>query len=493
MWCPHCQADTTPAEAEPSAELRCSQCGNPVSSRPASADSVRQARDILARWSTSNLLDEISALPAIPPIPESDGTVSGPSAGPVAPAPRMTEPAGQPQPQSGTDAAASSEQDEAADDHISLPNAPISTESTSQTDAHPAPQNPVPDSDAAVTPAPLPESSTVSESTNERGVEPAVDESQPFEVTTKLPKTSTRPEISTPRFLSRETQKDATEESSAGTSQSGKATTEDNTALMSAAGKTPRRAHQPRAVQPREKRQRDGRQETSLQKKETSSVTRKFRIDDPGGASHSFESPTPAQQSQPAANSDAAAPRSNSSPDGRRIRIDSGQTQGEVLSTADSRTRTQSPARQRYIDEPHESAMRGPHFEVTRQPRSNLTAMTGQFLAYLGVLGLTIGTALVIYGHFGGYSEYTPTGWLVTTVAQMMLFLGVINLVSGGIEKNNDDVSARINHLGEQLMRIEHVTEEVLRGPRIPAHRYADPDAISESERETVAAGEQEA
>jgi len=88
MWCPHCQADTTPAEAESSAELRCSQCGNPVSSRPASADSVRQARDILARWSTSNLLDEISALPAIPPIPESDGTVSGPSAGPDGPPPQ---------------------------------------------------------------------------------------------------------------------------------------------------------------------------------------------------------------------------------------------------------------------------------------------------------------------------------------------------------------------------------------------------------------------
>ena len=85
--------------------------------------------------------------------------------------------------------------------------------------------------------------------------------------------------------------------------------------------------------------------------------------------------------------------------------------------------------------------------------RTNLTSMTGQFLAYLGVLGLTVGTAMVIYGHFGGYSEYTPTGWLVTTVAQMLLFLGVINLVSGGIEQNNEDVSRRINTIGEQLLR----------------------------------------
>ena len=102
--------------------------------------------------------------------------------------------------------------------------------------------------------------------------------------------------------------------------------------------------------------------------------------------------------------------------------------------------------------------------------------MTGQFLAYLGVLGLTIGTAMVIYGHFGGIAEYTPTGWLVTTVAQMLLFLGVINLVSGGIEQNNDDVSRRINHLGEQLLRIEQVTEEVLRGPKISPKRYMNPD-----------------
>ncbi|HAD58932.1 MAG TPA: hypothetical protein DCG12_06790, partial [Planctomycetaceae bacterium] len=80
MWCPHCQADTTPANADSYAELRCGQCGNPVSSRPASADSVRQARDILARWSSSSLLDEITALPEIPPIP---GNAAAAAAGPA--------------------------------------------------------------------------------------------------------------------------------------------------------------------------------------------------------------------------------------------------------------------------------------------------------------------------------------------------------------------------------------------------------------------------
>ena len=113
--------------------------------------------------------------------------------------------------------------------------------------------------------------------------------------------------------------------------------------------------------------------------------------------------------------------------------------------------------------------------------------MTGHVLAYLGVLGLTVGTAMVICGHFMGYSDYTPTGWLVTTVAQMMLFLGLINLVSGGMDQTNEDVSARINTLGEQLLRIEQVTEEALRGPKISARRYMDPDAeLEESERETA-------
>jgi hypothetical protein len=52
----------------------------------------------------------------------------------------------------------------------------------------------------------------------------------------------------------------------------------------------------------------------------------------------------------------------------------------------------------------------------------------------------------------------------------------VINLVSGGIEQNNEDVSRRINTLGEHLVRIEQVTEEVLRGPRISPGIYADPE-----------------
>lgn len=128
------------------------------------------------------------------------------------------------------------------------------------------------------------------------------------------------------------------------------------------------------------------------------------------------------------------------------------------VNPTERRTMNSRASQQRFVDAPHAVSGRGPHFEAVPPRRTNLTSIIGQTLSYIGVLGLTIGTSMVIYGHFGGFAEYTPTGWLVTTVAQMLLFLGVINLVSGGMEQNNEDMSRRIQSLGEQLQRIEQAT-----------------------------------
>ncbi len=216
-------------------------------------------------------------------------------------------------------------------------------------------------------------------------------------------------------------------------------------------------------------------------------VTRKLRLDQTGADAETLQAKDPVT-SLPSSVAPETKIVSNSPKPGRRVRVDNAEPMDVVTGTDGRRARTQGLPKRRYIDEAHESQIRGPHFEVSAPRRSNLTSMTGQFLAYLGVLGLTVGTAMVIYGHFGGYSEYTPTGWLVTTVAQMLLFLGVINLVSGGIEQNNEDVSRRINTLGEQLLRIEQVTSDAVRGPKLPAHLYADDAAESHesSSRETV-------
>ncbi len=217
-------------------------------------------------------------------------------------------------------------------------------------------------------------------------------------------------------------------------------------------------------------------------------VNRKLRVDQPGGNNDLPETAT-VQQDAPVSSSVAPETKivSNSPGHGSRIRIDEPESVNTVTETDGRRGRTQTLPKQRYIDDAHDSAMRGPHFEITPPRRSNLTSVTGQLLAYLGVLGLTIGTAMVIYGHFGGYSEYTPTGWLVTTVAQMLLFLGVINLVSGGIEQNNDEVSRRISTLGEQLLRIEQVTADAMKGPKLSPHLYENPNADDdETARETA-------
>ncbi len=197
-------------------------------------------------------------------------------------------------------------------------------------------------------------------------------------------------------------------------------------------------------------------------------VEKKLRVDGPANPAPANDPVSPAEQCP------ANGPRVQDASATRRFHIDRAE---ELTELTDSGGHVQGyrPPRRQYIDEPHEATgIRGPHFEVVSPPRSSLTSLTGQFLAYAGVLGLTVGTAIVIYGHFGGEAGYTPTGWLVTTVAQMLLFLGVINLVSGGIEQNNEDVSRRINVLGEQLMRIEQVAESVMRGPKIPVDRYSE-------------------
>jgi hypothetical protein len=90
---------------------------------------------------------------------------------------------------------------------------------------------------------------------------------------------------------------------------------------------------------------------------------------------------------------------------------------------------------------------------------SKWVTLVGQIFAYLGVGGLTVGTSLVLMGYFGGPASYVTTGWLVTTAGQMMLFLGVITLVSGGMEQTTQEVARRIDTLGERLVRIEQAAE----------------------------------
>lgn len=112
---------------------------------------------------------------------------------------------------------------------------------------------------------------------------------------------------------------------------------------------------------------------------------------------------------------------------------------------------------------------------ATKTERGGIGAqIAGQVLAYSGVLALTLGTALVIWGYFGGPPDYAPTGWLIATGGQMLLFLGVVTLVAGGLEQTSRDVRVRVESLGERLIRIEQAaTGHAIKGPHIPAAAFA--------------------
>jgi len=100
-----------------------------------------------------------------------------------------------------------------------------------------------------------------------------------------------------------------------------------------------------------------------------------------------------------------------------------------------------------------------PHFIAPPVPEADKSSkwvtLVGQIFAYVGVGGLTVGSVLVLMGYFGGPPSYATTGWLVTTAGQMLLFLGVITLVSGGMEQTTQEVARRIDTIGERLIRIE--------------------------------------
>ncbi len=113
------------------------------------------------------------------------------------------------------------------------------------------------------------------------------------------------------------------------------------------------------------------------------------------------------------------------------------------------------------------------------------SSAAGQFLAYLGVLVLTAGTCLVVWSYYGGPANYAPTGWLVATAGQMLLFFGIVTLVSGGLEQTTEQVNKRIEQLGDHIIRIEQTAREMnQRGAVPPPHFGEHSDAVFSSVHE---------
>lgn len=167
-------------------------------------------------------------------------------------------------------------------------------------------------------------------------------------------------------------------------------------------------------------------------------------------------------------------------PSQRKYRVDRGGPIAEAA--APHEPRDVHAAHGSRVDQSHASAP-VPHFSIDsafenrRQPGRG-ESFWGQLLAYAGVGVLTVGTGLVVWGYFGGQESYTPTGWLLATAGQMLLFLGVVTLISGGMEQTTHEVTQRIERLGDHIIRIErHTSEQTLRGPH-----FADATPPVESE-----------
>ncbi len=148
--------------------------------------------------------------------------------------------------------------------------------------------------------------------------------------------------------------------------------------------------------------------------------------------------------------------------------------------------RVTEPVRQTRLDNSHTHAP-APHFNIAsafdgKKAPGHGESLWGQILAYGGIGLLTVGTVMVLWGYFGGPDSYTPTGWLLATAGQMLLFLGVVTLVSGGMEQTTHEVSRRIQMLGDQIVRIEqHAQEQLLAGPH-----FAREDESAQGQRPTA-------
>ncbi|HXY34152.1 MAG TPA: hypothetical protein VEI07_07985 [Planctomycetaceae bacterium] len=183
---------------------------------------------------------------------------------------------------------------------------------------------------------------------------------------------------------------------------------------------------------------------------------------------------TPGRQDDPGSASRMETSAHDSQVSARRI--DAAQTLSGPYVTAGSSTSRTGRSESARVHRIHGPEFNGPNFDIqgslldTDRRKTNWTYALGQLMAYAGVALLTVGCTLVLWGYFGGPASYAPTGWLTTMAGQMILILGVVTLVSGGMEQTNEDVRVRIERLGERIIRIEQIArDQALRGPNTPA------------------------
>jgi len=67
----------------------------------------------------------------------------------------------------------------------------------------------------------------------------------------------------------------------------------------------------------------------------------------------------------------------------------------------------------------------------------------------------------VMWSYFGGPPTYMPTGWLTAAVGQMLLFLGVVTLISNGMDQTVAEVAWRVDHLAEEIHHMGQALDQL--------------------------------
>lgn len=431
MWCGHCQADVAAEVSSDNQRIRCASCGQEITPTEKLRTTVktREARELLERWSNQKMLDPY-------------GPVAGPMANkePQVPTPASTTtPTEEETPLTNLSEAINTPSGDVTPDDI-----------TTQFEGH------------------------IESTTDEKAVlENSVDESSTDGVDAEPAVTGVNETIP---FAD---ENDPTEQVA---TSDGTTTSEDKEQQPTVGSKGP---HFNLAKKRREERR----------ERRKKRAKPRFRVDaaHPVGKPSQPEpveqptrqqptaEPQPLQQTQAAALQQPTPQQFIEQPSQLQTPVQQPVFANHAPTQQQTPPNPAAPQQQMRWDDAHHPVLSAPHFDVQaakirHQKRSfNWTSFFGQLLAYGGVAMLTTGTVLILWGYFGGPTNYTPTGWLIATAGQMMLFLGVVTLVSGGMEQTTEEVSRRIDSLGDKLIRIEQASRNhALRGPKIPAQHYVD-------------------
>lgn len=120
------------------------------------------------------------------------------------------------------------------------------------------------------------------------------------------------------------------------------------------------------------------------------------------------------------------------------------------------------PAAYRHWRGPREDGSSASDDSPREETDTSRLRVVGQMFAYLGVLTLFVGSVLVLLGHFGNLASYAPTGWIIATAGQMLLFLGVVTLVAAGLEQVQQSWRQSHADLTRRFDRLERSTREAL-------------------------------